>query len=139
MNGSEARPDWDSYGLTLARAVASRADCSRRKVGCVIFDSDHRVAATGYNASYSGGPSCLAGECPRARSEVAPGDKYDNGPGACVATHAEANALIYADYARCKGGTAYITDEPCPGCRKLLQAAPLTRVVWPEGEINYVV
>lgn len=131
------RPGWDEYGLILASAVATRADCTRRRVGCVVLDKDNRVASTGYNASYPGGPSCLAGQCPRGQSTVAPGSQYEHGSGTCVATHAEANALLYADYSRLRGGTAYITTEPCDGCRKLLQAVPLSRVVWPEGEIVY--
>lgn len=129
------RPDWDEYGLIIASAVASRADCSRRRVGCVIFTVDKRITSSGYNGSYPGGPSCLLGQCPRGQSTVAPGDNYESGPGLCHATHAEANALLYADYDKLKGATVYITDEPCYGCRKLLQAVPVARVVWPEGEI----
>ena len=59
------RPSWDDWGLGLAQAVSARADCTRRKVGAVIVDKDHRVVSTGYNGSPPGGPSCLAGGCPR--------------------------------------------------------------------------
>lgn len=61
------RPTWDQYGLKLAQAVATRADCTRRQVGSVVLSNDHRVVSCGYNGSYPGGPSCLAGECPRGR------------------------------------------------------------------------
>lgn len=132
-----SRPTWREYGLIMAEAVATRADCTRRRVGCVIFTSDKRIAATGYNASYAGGPSCLGGLCPRGRSSVPSGSDYSSGSGFCVATHAEANALLYADYDKLKGGTVYITTEPCDGCQKLLQAVPISLVVWPEGEIVY--
>jgi len=128
------RLSWDDYGLHIASAVSLRADCSRRKVGAVIFDTEHRIASTGYNGSYPGGPSCLAGECPRANSDVSPGSSYDTGPGACHSVHAEANALLFADRQRLEGGTLYITDEPCQGCMKLIKNTTLARVVWPGGE-----
>ena len=37
-----------------------------------------------------------------------------------------------------KGATAYITDPPCPGCRKALAAAGVVRAVWPDGEHDRV-
>ena len=46
--------------------------------------------------------------------------------------HAEVNALLFATRDT-KGATAYITDPPCPGCRKALAAAGIVRAVWPGG------
>lgn len=129
-----ARPSWDEYGLALAQTVSNRADCSRRQVGAVILDTEHRVVSTGYNGSYPGGPSCFAGECPRALSDVAPGSSYDTGPGTCVAIHGEMNAILFADRERLRGATLYITDEPCDGCRKHIQSTPIFKVVWPGGK-----
>jgi dCMP deaminase len=123
------RPTWQEYFLTIADAVSTRADCVRRKVGCVIVDEDHRILATGYNGSAPGGPSCLAGECPRG------GKTYQQQPGLvggyedCVATHAEANALLFAR-ASCKGATVYITDPPCTGCMKLMRSAGVEQVIY---------
>ena len=54
-------------------------------------------------------------------------------PGFCIAIHAEVNALLFATRDT-KGATAYITDPPCPGCRKALAAAGIVRAVWPGGE-----
>lgn len=130
------RPSWDEWSLNLAKAVSKRADCSRRQVGAVVLGRDHRVVSTGFNGSYPGGPSCLAGDCPRARSSVDPGSSYDTGPGACIAIHAECNSVLFADRARLEGATIYITDAPCEGCQKLLRSTPITRVVWPEGEYS---
>lgn len=123
------RPDWDEYFLGIAASVAARADCTRRAVGCVIVDVDRRVLGTGYNGSPPGGPSCLAGECPRGQQtydEVPAFSNYDS----CIAVHAEANALLFAR-ASCKGATAYVTTAPCPSCAKLLAGAGVVRTVSP--------
>ncbi|WP_353889969.1 hypothetical protein [uncultured Arsenicicoccus sp.] len=44
-----ARPDWDTYFLGVAAAVAVRADFRRRQVGAVIVLEDRRIIPTGYN------------------------------------------------------------------------------------------
>lgn len=59
------RPSWDEQGIAFAQAASIRGDCTRRQVGAAILDKGHRIIGAGYNGSYSGGPSCLAGECPR--------------------------------------------------------------------------
>lgn len=130
------RPEWDDYFLGIAKAVSRRADCSRRKVGAVVVDRSNRIVSTGYNGSEPGGPSCLAGECPRAASDVEPGSSYDTGEGACIAVHAEMNALLYAGRDGTKGSTLYITDEPCEGCRKPIKASGLKWVVWPDNRVK---
>ena len=124
------RPSFDSYFLGLARSVALRADCTRRRIGCVLVDADRRVIATGYNGAPAGEPGCLSsGACPRGQlsyDEVPKDSNYDN----CISIHAEANALLYAR-ASVKGATAYITDKPCPSCAKLLRGAGIERIVYP--------
>lgn len=57
---------------------------------------------------------------------------YDN----CIANHAEANALLYADRTAIEGGSLYVTDEPCRGCWKLIANSGLVRVAWPKGWSN---
>jgi dCMP deaminase len=131
---SQLRPGWTAWGLELARTVALRADCTRRQVGAVIVTADHRIVATGYNGAAPGAPGCLtAGACPRGASDVAPGSSYDTGPGACIALHAEQNALLRDSWADMTGSTMYITDEPCGGCMKMLGGTPLAAVHWPDG------
>ena len=128
------RPDWTTYWLDVARAVAARADCSRRQVGAVIVDEQNRLVSSGYNGSPPGGPSCLKGECPRgqmSKEAVAPESSYDSGAGMCIAVHAEANAIIYGDPFRMRGGTVYVTDKPCVGCQRLIDGMGLG-VVWDE-------
>jgi dCMP deaminase len=132
-------PGWDEYFLQIAVAVAARAKCNRRRVGAVLVQG-RRIIATGYNGAASGLPDCLEGACPRGRLgyDDVPGlGDYDRPgtPGFCIAIHAEVNALLYATRDT-TGAVAYITDQPCPGCRKALAAAGITRAVWPEGEFD---
>ena len=123
------RPDWDSYFLGIAVAVSARADCRRARHGAVIV-KDHRIVSTGYDGSPPGGPSCLAGECPRglltglAQHTVGSHDDSD-----CVALHAEANAIAYANRSDTEGATLYVTGQPCAMCAKLVAAAGIRRVV----------
>jgi dCMP deaminase len=95
------------------------------------MDAQHRVLAVGYNGTAPGVDGCLQGACPRARTGVAPGSSYDTGAGACIATHAEANALLYADPVRRHGGTLYVSAEPCGGCERIVRASGVARVIWP--------
>lgn len=130
------RPSWDEYGLELAKTVALRADCTRRKVGAVLMTPDHSIAATGYNGGYSGGPSCLKGECLRGRltkEQLAPDSDYSSGEGKCIALHAEWNVLLRADWAQMFGATLYVTDEPCHLCWNLIDGTHIRRVVCPTG------
>lgn len=132
-----SRPSFEDYFLDIAKAVAGRADCSRRKVGAILVRPDKSLASTGYNGSEPGGPSCLKGECPRAASGV-PGivTSYAPGsPGFCVALHAESNCLAFAreDTA---GYTMYLTCVPCDWCLRTIKAHRLAAVVWPDGRVD---
>lgn len=133
-------PGWDDYFLGIAEAVSARAKCTRRRVGAVLVGPDHRIIATGYNGAAPGRPDCLEGACPRGRlgyDEVPGLGDYDRpgAPGFCIAIHAEVNALLFSTRDT-KGATAYVTDQPCPGCRKALAAAGIVRAVWPTGSMD---
>ena len=157
------RPDWKVWALGIAAAVAQRGDCTRRRVGAVILDRQHRIIGAGYNGTMPGGPSCLKGDCPRGRhrraftdnplgpielcacgvpwpcpNAVAPGSSYDTGPGACIASHAEQSALadVEARY-RLNGATMYVTEEPCGGCLKQIKnTTEIVEIAWPERVIR---
>jgi dCMP deaminase len=145
------RPDRHEWHLRGVNWLAEMGDCTRRKVGALIVGPDKRIWGMGYNGTYSGGPSCLAGDCPRGRhyatpnpywsagapdhlcacgqpwpcpDAVEPGSSYDTGPGACIATHAEMNAKN--DALRRSGGDLdgcqlYVSEEPCEGCIRELR------------------
>lgn len=127
------RPSWDEWGLGLARAVATRADCTRRRVGAVVLDTGHRVVATGYNGAPPGERGCLEGGCPRgllSYQECQPYKGYEN----CISNHAEVNALLYADRSKVEGGTLYVTDQPCISCCKVIANSGIAMVVSPDRE-----
>lgn len=145
---------------------SGRADCTRRRVGAVIIEPRrHLVIGVGYNGGMPGGPSCLKGHCPRGRHypgkerwpdgntridvcacgedwpcphAVLPGSSYDTGPGVCIASHAEQNALANVTAPeRLAGATMYVTAEPCAGCvRQVTNTTEIVAIVWPEGRID---
>jgi dCMP deaminase len=156
------RPDWDTYFLNIAEAVSARADCTRRRIGALIVDADRRIISAGYNGAPPGKPGCLSDRaCPRGRhykrtdiesypnggplcacgepwpcpSAVAHGSSYDNpgSPGYCHAIHAESNALLFAR-SSVKGCTIYVTDVPCDGCSKLIEASGIFKSVYAHGD-----
>lgn len=122
------RQSWDEYFLGLAAAAAGRSNCSRRAVGALVVQR-RRIRATGYNGPPSGYGHCDAGFCPRAATSSHPtrprGTAYDD----CVAVHAEANALLFADLADRDGATLYSTAAPCFGCAKLIANSGISEVV----------
>lgn len=128
-----SRPTKDEWALGVATAVATRAECTRRKVGAVITQ-DGRTVGTGYNGAPKGKPSCLDGACPRGLSDVPSNSQYDSGPGLCIAIHAEANALLHTNRADLVDATLYCTDEPCVSCARLIAGSGVKRVVWPTGD-----
>lgn len=148
------RPEWREYFLTIADAVSKRGDCTRRQVGAVLVGPDHRIVETGYNGVPSGKPGCLsAGACPRGRhyqksencacgkswpceDSVPPGSSYDTGPGMCLATHAELNALLLAGI-RSRGSVMYVSETPCEGCKKAMAAAGVLCVTWWDGHVSF--
>lgn len=158
---TDERPGWDEYFLKIAADVSARADCTRRQVGYVITDRQHRIISTGYNGTSPGQLGCLRGACPRGRhfetwptshriigrdnrcggcgkqwpcpDSAEPGSSYDTGANSCIALHAEANALLYA-VRPVEGCYAYGTDWPCDGCMRLLHGARIGRIVTPAEE-----
>lgn len=119
------RPTKDEVFLNLALELARLSTCRRRRVGCVLTDASHEILALGYNGVASGQPHCLAHPC--AGSTAPSGASLD----ACLAIHAEENALI-----RCRDfkaiHTAYCSTAPCIGCTKKLLNTGCLRVVFRE-------
>ena len=135
------RPTWDELGLALALTVSMRADCTRRRVGAVMFSADHRTLGTGYNGYPAGKPGCLsAGACPRGRltyEQMPTGTPYVGVDSPCGAIHAEENLVLYVPRELRLGSTVYVSDQPCGNCSRILSGSGVARVVWPDGQTVY--
>lgn len=125
-----SRATWDQTWMSVADAVAQRSPCVRAQAGAVIVTVSNRVVATGYNGfpapRRTNPTSCDERTgCERAKSGPADPHSYLD----CIATHAEANALLFCDRAAREGGTIYVTTNVCWECAKLVANSGLKRVV----------
>lgn len=117
------RPDIDTYFMSMAKLVSTRATCPRRSVGCVLVNSRNHIIATGYNGVPSGLPHCI--EKPCSGADLPSGCGLDK----CQALHAEQNALLQCgDVYSIQ--TAYITTAPCITCTKLFLNTSCKRIVF---------
>lgn len=121
------RPSWDEYFMNIAKEIAMRSNCVKRKVGCVIV-RDKRIVSTGYNGTPRGVKNCNEGGCARCNSFTDGGTKLDE----CLCSHAEENAIVQAAYhgISTKGATLYCTYSSCLTCSKMIINAGIEKVVY---------
>lgn len=121
------RPSWDEYFMNIAKEIAMRSNCIKRKIGCVIV-RDKRIVSTGYNGTPRGVKNCNEGGCPRCNSFAEGGTKLDE----CLCSHAEENAIVQAAYhgISTKGATLYCTYSSCLTCSKMIINAGIEKVVY---------
>ena len=119
------RPSWDEYFMATAKLIASRSNCERLNVGCVIVTGGarkNRLVAAGYNGFLPGTPHV---------SLVREGHEQ-------ATVHAEQNAI--ADAARrgssVEGCVAYVTHYPCINCAKILAAAGISEIKYHDDYDN---
>ena len=126
----DPRPSWDEYFMNIAEVVASRSNCSRRKVAAVIV-KDQRIISTGYNGTPKGIKNCFEGGCKRC-SSIAPSG-LDLGE--CICNHAEENAIIQAAYhgVSVKNANLYCTYSPCLLCAKMIINAGIKEVIYQDN------
>jgi dCMP deaminase len=125
------RPSWDEYFMEMAQITAKRSTCLRRKVGAVIVQSKH-VMAAGYNGAPKGIAHCdERGGCYREKMGVPSGERHE----LCLALHAEQNAIVQAAALgqSIDGATMYITHQPCVICAKMIINAGIKRIIVKEG------
>ena len=131
------RPSKTDYYLTLARDVASRSTCLRRKYGAVIVRND-TIVSTGYNGSPRGCINCSeTGVCMREELNVPAGERYE----LCRSIHAEQNAMMFASLSDMNESAMYLTgvdaktgeilaaSEPCLMCKKMLINSGIKMVI----------
>jgi dCMP deaminase len=121
------RPTWDEYFMSIAKVVAMRSNCMKRKVAAIIV-KDMRVISTGYNGTPRGAKNCNEGGCPRCNGMAPSGTALDE----CLCCHGEENAITQAAYhGTClKGSTLYTTFAPCLNCTKLIINSGIVEVVY---------
>lgn len=115
----------DRAFLMIARTLSTLGTCSRRKVGCVMVDSRHRIIASGYNGVAPNVPHCTEIPCP--------GSVYPSGQGLefCEAIHAEQNAIIQLKDMD-SVAVVYCTTAPCMHCVKMIARTSCKRIVFSE-------
>ena len=125
-----SRPSWDEYFMKIARVVASRSTCIRRKVGAVLV-RDKRILTTGYNGAPSGLAHCEDIGCLRDQRQVPSGERHE----LCRGLHAEMNALLQAAIhgVRIAGAALYCTSSPCALCAKMLINVGIQKVYIDDG------
>jgi dCMP deaminase len=126
----DQRPSWDEYFMDIARLVARRSTCLRRKVGAVMV-KEKNILATGYNGTPSGITHCVETGCLREQMKVPSGERHE----LCRGLHAEQNAIIQAARhgVNIAGATLYCTNSPCIICTKMLINAGVQQVIYLEG------
>ncbi|MDR0742285.1 MAG: dCMP deaminase [Puniceicoccales bacterium] len=113
----ETRPTWDDYFMAVTMLIASRSNCGRLHVGCILVSNGehkNRIVVAGYNGFMAGIPH---------NSKIRDGHEQ-------ATIHAEQNAIT--DAARrgisISGATAYISHFPCLQCAKMLAASGITEI-----------
>lgn len=137
------RPSKTDYYLNIAKSVALRSTCLRRKYGSIIVKDDI-IVSTGYNGAPRGRKNCTdIGECYRQQNNIPSGSMYE----ACRSSHSEMNAIIFASKDEMKDSTLYLVGiendglintkaDCCSICKRLIINSGIKTVVIAKGEVN---
>lgn len=127
LSKKNSRPSWDEYFMGIAKVVALRSNCIKRKVAAVIV-KDKRIISTGYNGTPRGIQNCDEGGCPRCNAFGDSGANLEE----CLCSHAEENAIVQSAYhaVGIKGATLYTTFSPCLMCTKMIINSGIKEVVY---------
>jgi dCMP deaminase len=112
-----SRPSWDDYFMATAMLIASRSNCGRLHVGCILVSQGehrNRIISAGYNGFIAGAPH---------HSRIRDGHEQST-------VHAEQNAIT--DAARrgigIYGAIAYVSHFPCLQCAKLFASSGISEI-----------
>jgi dCMP deaminase len=138
------RPTKTEYYIEIAKSVARRSTCLRRRFGAVIVKND-QIISTGYNGAPRKTTNCIdLGYCARKQMNIPAGQNYE----LCRAVHAEMNAVIHASRLDMAGADLYLAGreadsgeavenpEPCLLCKRVIINAGIIRVIMP-GQQGY--
>ena len=125
----EQRIEKTNYYLNIAKSVADRSTCLRKKSGAVIVNNDE-IISTGYSGAPRGRDNCIdLGYC--CKKKYFPNVRHA-GYDACRSVHAEQNAIISGARKDMIGGTLYLVQYRtqtgeyeqnagcCQMCRKMI-------------------
>ena len=121
------RPTWDKYFIDIAKVIATRSNCMKRKVAAIVV-KDKRIISTGYNGTPRGTKNCNEGGCPRCNNLSSSGKNLEE----CFCSHGEENAIVQAAYhgISLKGSTLYTTHSPCLLCSKMIINSGIKEIVF---------
>lgn len=122
-----ARPSRDEYFMLSAIMAATRASCLKFRSWSVIV-KNNRIVSSWYNGNPKWVPSCLEQWfCNKDKAGV---DWSLKGSGHCLATHAEANAIIQNHEQSLEWATMYSLYFPCNECAKLIASCGIKELVY---------
>ena len=109
----------------LAEIEASKSECPRTKVGCVLV-KNNKILLAAHNKELSRLSHCKQFGCIRNKYNVESGTCFNN----CYGIHAEQSLIIQCALKGISpiGGELYITHIPCTTCAKLLIESGIKRI-----------
>ncbi len=127
------RADFDIYWMGMCYYISVRSTCLDRQLGAVLV-KDKALIGIGYNGAPKGVRDCIERGVGCMR-EAARTDKNDKMYHNCLATHAEANAIVSVAFnggAPTKDSIMYTIAFPCVDCTRLLINAGIKKIVYTE-------
>lgn len=121
------RASRDQYFMLNAIMIATRASCIKFRSWAVIV-KNNRIVASGYNWNPKWITSCHEQWfCNKDKAWV---DRTQKWSWHCLATHAEANAIIQNHEQSLEWATMYCLHFPCNECAKLIVSSWIKEVVY---------
>lgn len=121
------RPNRDQYFMLSAIIAATRASCIKFNSWAVIV-KNKRIIASWYNGNPPWVPSCHEqGFCNKDAAWV---DRSVKSVWHCLATHAEANAIVQNHEHNIEWTTMYCLHFPCNECAKLIASSWIKEVIY---------
>lgn len=126
----------DNVYMKMAHDISALSKDKNTHIGCMIVAADGTPVSWGYNGAIAGCNDLLI---PHSREVQPVSYRRITKDGTEVITldlnkypfmsHAEANAIYFADRNKLVGSTLYVTAYPCGECAKAITRAGISRVV----------